>query len=109
LPFIEFCRNCRNFVERRDIEGFAACVRNHRPRIACDDFKPRSDVPESARKGLSFCLYCENLVIVKGFAACVRNHKPRIACDDFRGAVRTSRKEASTKRLSMASLLTSLG
>ena len=30
-----FCRNDLNFVERRDIEGFAACVRNHKPRVAC--------------------------------------------------------------------------
>jgi len=109
LPFIEFCRNCRNLVERRDMKGFAACVRNHRPRIACDDFKPRSDAPESAKRGLSFCLYCENLVIVKGFAACVRNHKPRIACEDFKNAVKISRKEASMRRMSVASLLTSLG
>lgn len=38
-PEPNFCRNCINFVERRDIEGFAACVRNHRPRIACQDFR----------------------------------------------------------------------
>jgi len=107
MPLIESCRNCRNLVERRDIEGFAACIRNHRPGIACEDFRARPDAPEFVKRGLSFCLYCENLAISGGFAACARNHRPRIACEDFMDAVKTTRRTASMRRLMVAYLLTS--
>ncbi|HID17049.1 TPA: hypothetical protein EYP26_02000 [Candidatus Bathyarchaeota archaeon] len=106
LSSINFCRNCLNFVERRDIEGFAACARNHKPRVACNDFKPRRDSPIFAKRGMGFCLYCENLVVVGDITACARNHRPRIACDDFKDAASILRKLASIRRLEIASIRT---
>jgi hypothetical protein len=98
---LSFCRNCINFVERRDLEGFTACVRNHRPGIACEDFIAKEGAqrhPESS----DFCLYCRNLVIVGQKPACVRNHRPGIACEDFKDAFVELRKLASLRRLEVA-------
>jgi len=107
-PEPNFCRNCINFVERRDIEGFAACVRNHRPRIACDDFKPKSNSPSFAVTYGGFCLYCENLVVLDGFTVCVRNHRPRIACQDFRDSFLSLRKESSLKRVRVSRVISTI-
>jgi hypothetical protein len=107
IPKPDFCRNCINFVERRDIEGFAACLRNHKPRIACQDFKPNEDSPKFVKEYAGFCLYCDNLVIVDGFAACLRNHKPRIACQDFKDSISIIMKETSVKRVRVAENLLS--
>lgn len=104
-PKPNFCRNCLNFVERRDIEGFAACVRNHRPKIACGDFKPKPDSPRFIRDYGGFCLYCENIVLVNGFTACVRGHRPRVACQDFRDAFSNLMKESSLKRVRVAEVI----
>jgi uncharacterized protein YbdZ (MbtH family) len=103
----EFCRDCINFVERRDLEGFAACIRNHRPRVACQDFTPIKDSPEFVKNYAGFCLYCDNLVIVDGFTVCARNHRPRIACQDFMDVVSTLMKRTSMKRVRIAEKLLS--
>jgi hypothetical protein len=107
IPKPDFCRYCINFVERRDIEGFAACVRNHRPRVACQDFKPSIDSPSFVKEYAGFCLYCDNLVIMDGFAACVRNHKPRVACQDFKDSILMLTRETGMKRMRIAEKLLS--
>ncbi|MEM2614986.1 MAG: hypothetical protein QXO15_12305 [Nitrososphaerota archaeon] len=104
-PKPEFCRNCLNFIERRDVEGFAACARNHRPRIACQDFKPKEDSPIFTKEYGGFCLYCENLTLINGFATCARNHRPRIACQDFKDGFLNLRKLCSVKRVKIADRL----
>lgn len=108
LMNVEFCKDCVNFVERRDIEGFAACVRGHTPRVSCDDFEPKPNVPSRVKEGgLGFCLYCENLSIINGVTVCSRSHQARIACDDFIDASDELRRLSSRRRLELATLRTS--
>ncbi|MEM2926069.1 MAG: hypothetical protein QXO94_01205 [Candidatus Bathyarchaeia archaeon] len=99
---LSFCRNCINLIERRDMEGFVACVKNHRPGIACEDFTPVEGATSGLLDGMGFCLYCKNLTIVDQKAVCARNHRPGIACEDFRDAFRELKKLASIRRFEVA-------
>ncbi|MEM2910932.1 MAG: hypothetical protein QW146_00315 [Candidatus Bathyarchaeia archaeon] len=81
-----FCSECKNFEDRVEIDRTLFCARGHRPRVACPNFKKRSeDLRETVPK-THFCYQCENFedrTWVDGTVFCATGHRPRVACPEF--------------------------
>lgn len=77
------CRDCRNFEDRRDIDGVVLCAKNIGPYVCCDEFEPRDETLSENGLYNRFCLECANFEDVDGTPICAKNHRPGIACDMF--------------------------
>ena len=80
---IRSCRDCINFEDRRDIDGYALCGKNRGPVVSCEDFNPKDDFVKETRLYEQFCLECTNLQLVDETPVCAENHNTGIACDEF--------------------------
>ncbi|MCS7120766.1 MAG: hypothetical protein RMJ07_05830 [Nitrososphaerota archaeon] len=80
---IRFCRDCTNFEERRDIDGTTLCMKNHEPKVLCEDFAPRDCGVNKRRLYLMSCPECVNFEAINGYPLCAKGHKPGDACEDF--------------------------
>jgi hypothetical protein len=78
------CRDCKNFEDRRDIDGYALCANNIGPYICCNEFKPIKDTLNENRLYNQFCLECANFEDVNSTPICAKNHTPRIECDMYK-------------------------
>ncbi|MCX8170895.1 MAG: hypothetical protein N3E47_02825 [Candidatus Bathyarchaeota archaeon] len=80
---IRLCRDCANFEERRDIDGAVLCMKNHNPKIWCEDFEPKDGGVNKRRLYMMSCPECVNFEDNDGYPICARGHKPGVACEDF--------------------------
>ncbi|MEM2961183.1 MAG: hypothetical protein QXU67_06220 [Candidatus Bathyarchaeia archaeon] len=80
---ISFCRNCTNFEERRDIDGVVLCMKNHNPKVCCENFEPRESEVNNRRLYLISCPECVNYEDIDGNPICAKGHKRGVACEDF--------------------------
>ena len=79
-----FCRDCANFEDRRDIEGYALCAKNLGPYVCCEEFEPKHESINANRLYNRFCVECTNFEDVTSVPLCAKNHTPGIACDGFK-------------------------
>ena len=79
-----FCRDCANFEDRRDIDGYALCAKNSGPYVCCEEFEPKHESINANRLYNRFCVECDNFEDIDGVALCAKNHTPGVACDGFK-------------------------
>lgn len=75
-----FCLECKNFEDRKDLDGNVVCAKGHYPRIACLDFKSKYTTSEHRAR---FCIECENFEDREDGPVCAKNHRPQISCYDY--------------------------
>jgi len=96
MTAVRLCSECYNIEDRRDIEGYALCLREHDPAVSCDDFN-RS---QNSTVDIRFCSECKNFEgRENGLILCARKHRPRSACADFidkNEALRKARNKKET-------------
>jgi len=80
---VEFCRDCANFEDRRDIDGVALCRKSRGPYVCCEEFELRDNDVNENRLYHRFCLECANFENVNGTSVCAKNHNPGVACEEF--------------------------
>lgn len=77
------CRDCKNFEDRRDIEGTALCANNVGPYVCCEEFEPKDANINEDRLYSRFCPECANFEYVGGTAVCAWKHTPLVYCGLF--------------------------
>lgn len=82
-----FCRDCANFEDRRDIDGFVLCAKNIGPHVCCQEFEPKDESTNENRLYNRFCVECTNFDNATGFPLCAKNHTPGVACDGFKSKI----------------------
>lgn len=76
---------CKNFEDRKDLDGNVVCAKGHYPRIACLDFKSKYTASGHRAR---FCIECENFEDREDGPVCAKNHRPQIACQDYSESLR---------------------
>ena len=80
---LDFCRDCANLEDRRDIDSVAMCGKNHGPYITCEDFELKDAHKNEGRLYYNYCPECVNFEDINDTPICAKNHTPGVACDDF--------------------------
>jgi len=81
-----FCLECKNFEDRKEIDGVILCARGHRPGVSCPDFQDKFEGLKGTASETRFCLECKNFEDRKeidGTVVCAKGHRPGVTCAEF--------------------------
>jgi len=81
-----FCLDCKNFEDRKEIEGVVICAKGHSPGVNCPEFQDRFEGLRRTASKTRFCLECinfEDRMEIDGTVLCAKGHRPGVNCPEF--------------------------